>query len=196
MPRSDEIIQSMIFIQQSNLDANDPQRSYLLTAWQRICLIMKQDFCQYLPKILPSILSMASLKAEMGIEGQGAADISDVLQEMAPKDGADKKKANIMTDEIEEKDTAIQMLVVFIEELGAGFAQYIEQSSEIFLGLTQFYASDNIRNSSAAALASLIKCANEAQPENKAAIHELAKKFSNNIVEAMDCETETECLIC
>jgi len=27
-----------------------------------------------------------------------------------------------MTDEIEDKDTAIQMLVVFIEELGAGFA--------------------------------------------------------------------------
>jgi hypothetical protein len=31
-----------------------------------------------------------------------------------------------MTDEIEEKDSAIQMLVVFIEELGAGFSAYIE----------------------------------------------------------------------
>ena len=36
------------------------------------------------------------------------------------------KKTNIMTDEIEEKDSAIQMLVVFIDELGAGFAPYIE----------------------------------------------------------------------
>jgi hypothetical protein len=41
------------------------------------------------------------------------------------KDGTEKK-ANIMTDEIEEKDSAIQMLTVFIEELGGGFAQYIE----------------------------------------------------------------------
>lgn len=64
-----------------------------------------------------------------------------------------------MTDEIEDKDTAIQMLVVFIEELGAGFAQYIDQVSKILLGLTEYYASDNIRISSAGALASLIKCA-------------------------------------
>jgi len=41
-----------------------------------------------------------------------------------------------MTDEIEEKDTAIQMLVVFIEELGAGIAAYIDKVSEIMLGLT------------------------------------------------------------
>jgi hypothetical protein len=31
-----------------------------------------------------------------------------------------------MNDDIEEKDSAIQMLIVFIEELGAGCAQYIE----------------------------------------------------------------------
>ena len=86
---------------------------------------MKTKFTPYLQEILPPILQMASLKPEMGIEGQGAAEISDVLQEVRP-DGTKDKKANIMTDEIEEKDTAIQMLVVFIEELGAGFAQYID----------------------------------------------------------------------
>ena len=80
----------------------------------------------------------------MGIEGKGAGDMADIIQEMKPEEG--KKKTNIMTDEIEEKDSAIQMLVVFIDELGAGFAQYIEQVSAIFLGLTQYYASDNIRN--------------------------------------------------
>ena len=59
----------MLIIQQSNMDANDPQRSYLLTAWQRICLIMKDKFTPYLEQILPAILSMATLKPEMGIEG-------------------------------------------------------------------------------------------------------------------------------
>lgn len=33
MPEGDKIVQAMIFIQQSNLDKNDPQRSYLLSAW-------------------------------------------------------------------------------------------------------------------------------------------------------------------
>jgi len=88
------------------------------------------------------------------------------------------------------------MLIVFIEELGAGCAQYIEQVSSILLGLTQFYASDNIRNSSAGALPSLIKCAKEAQPDNIAQIHEMAKAYSNNLIEAMEGETETDCLIC
>lgn len=32
-PLSDKIITSMIAIQQSNLEASDPQRSYLLSAW-------------------------------------------------------------------------------------------------------------------------------------------------------------------
>jgi hypothetical protein len=31
-----------------------------------------------------------------------------------------------VTDEVEEKDSALQMLIVFIEELGAGFAPYAE----------------------------------------------------------------------
>ena len=193
-PQSDTIIRSMIMIQQSNLDQADPQRSYLLSAWQRICLTMKTDFTPYLQDILPSILTMASLKPEMGIEGKGAAELSDVLNEMKTEN--DGKKVNIVTDEIEEKDTAIQMLIVFIEELGPGCAQYVDQVSQILLGLTQFYASDNIRNSSAGALPSLIKCAKEANPSNIQLIHEMAKTYSNNLIEAMESETETDCLIC
>ena len=106
-----------------------------------------------------------------------------------------EKKTNIMTDEIEEKDSAIQMLTVFIEELGGGFAQYIPQVSEILLGLTKFFASENIRNSAAGALPSLIKCAKEAAPEDIPTIHDMAKKYSNNLIEAMEEETETDCLI-
>jgi len=57
------------------------------------------------------------LKAEMKIEGQaGSYDIEGVLKEVGTTtDGKNDKKLNIMTDEIEEKDSAIQMLIVFIE---------------------------------------------------------------------------------
>lgn len=41
------------------------------------------------------------------------------------KDGT-AKKINVNSDELEDKDTAIQMLVVFVEELGSGFSKYIE----------------------------------------------------------------------
>ena len=92
----------------------------------------------------------------MKIQGQEeGTDIEGMLEEVG---NVKDKKANIMTDEIEEKDSAIQMLIVFIEELGVGFAPYIEEVAKIFLALTQFYASDNIRVSSAQALPSLVKC--------------------------------------
>lgn len=126
-PQADKVVQSMIYIQQSKLEEKDPQRSYLLSAWQRICLKMKGDFAPYLAQILPSILQMASLKPEMGVGSEGAtAELTDVLNEIKPDDG---KKLNLMNDDIEEKDSAIQMLIVFVEELGAGCAQYIEQIS-------------------------------------------------------------------
>jgi len=48
-----------------------------------------------------------------------------VLEEINPGDEKGKR-TNIVNDEIEEKDSAIQMLIVFIEELGADFAPYIE----------------------------------------------------------------------
>ena len=195
MPQAEKIVQAMIFIQQSKMDQNDPQRSYLLTAWQRICLKMKQKFSPYLKDIMPSILSTANLKPQMGVEGTGAAELTDVMNEIKPE-GQGEKRTNIMTDEIDEKDTAIQMLIVFIEELGAGCFDYIQQVSAILLGLTQFSASDNIRNSAAGALPSLLKCFKEAQPANVEALHAMAKEYSNNIIEAMESETETDCLIC
>jgi len=78
---------------------------------------MKDKFTPYLTDILPSILSQVRLKAEMKIEGQdGSYDIENVLKEVGTStEGKSDKKLNVMTDEIEEKDSAIQMLIVFIE---------------------------------------------------------------------------------
>ena len=87
------------------------------------------------------------------------------------------------------------MLIVFIDELGGGCGQFIEQISEIILNLTQFSASDNIRNSAVNALPSLIKCTKTAFPDKVAEMQIMAKKYSNNIIEAMESETETDCLI-
>jgi len=80
---------------------------------------MKEKFTPYLNQVLPHILQQASLRAEMKIQGQEeSTDIQGMLEEVG---NMKEKKANIMTDEIEEKDSAIQMLVVFIDELGQAF---------------------------------------------------------------------------
>jgi len=49
MEVADQVVHSMLAIQTQQLEAKDQQRIYLLSAWQRICLIMKGQFAKYLP---------------------------------------------------------------------------------------------------------------------------------------------------
>jgi hypothetical protein len=125
---------------------------------------MKKDFAPFLPSVIPSLFQMATLNPEMSIQGfEKAGDLVEILSEIKPAEKADKH-LNINTDETEEKDVAIQMLTVFIDELGSAFAQYIEPTSKILLSLISYEANDSIRNSTASALPGLIKCYKEAYP--------------------------------
>ena len=159
MPFANDVISVMLQIQTTQLEKKDAQRIYLLSAWQRICLLMKANFAPYLKSVLPSIFSMALLNPEMGIgSGDALADLSDVLKEIRP-DENNEKKTNIVTDEIEEKDVAIHMLSVFIDELGFAFAEYVEPASRVLMSLTKYTYNDSIRETCVSALPGLIKCA-------------------------------------
>jgi len=69
---------------------------------------MKEEFGQYLPQVLPSVLSMAALNPEMGISGQDTlAELTDVLAEVTPASSEAGGSMQVMTDEIEEKDVAL-----------------------------------------------------------------------------------------
>ena len=70
---------------------------------------MKKEFAPFLSEIIPSLFKMATLNPEMSIKGSNVTgEISDVLNEVKPKkDGEEKGKFSISTDEIEEKDVAI-----------------------------------------------------------------------------------------
>ncbi len=167
---------------------------YLLSAWQRICLQMKAKFAPYLKDVLPAVFSMATLCPEMGIAGQDTlADLNDVITELRPADGA-AKKVNVNTDETEEKDVAIQMLHVFIDELGAAFAEYVEPTARIMLPLLKYTANDSIRSTCAEALPGLIKCA-KAQAGVGPALLAVAKEYQAALLEAMKEEMDCECLI-
>lgn len=96
---------------------------------------MKKEFTPYLGQVLPSIFAMATLNPEMSIQGNvSSGDLVDVLSEVKPSEKTgDKHGFTVTTDEIEEKDVAIQMLAVFIDELGGGFAEFVEPTSRILL---------------------------------------------------------------
>lgn len=139
---------------------------------------------------------MATLNPEMGISGMDAsASITDVLQELKPETGdGDEKKANIVTDEIEEKDVAIQMLSVFIDELGVAFAEYVEPASRVLLAMVDYTANDSIRSTVAGSLPGLVKCAKEAGAQ-PVVLHGMARSFNEGLIKAMKEETDAEVMI-
>jgi hypothetical protein len=86
------------------------------------------------------------------------------------------------------------MLSVFIDELGAGFYDYIVPASEVLLRLTTFTANDSIRQTTVSALPGLIKCFKQKNGVNQD-LYNMARAYNTNIFAAMKEETETDCLI-
>lgn len=161
---------------------------------------MKKEFTPFLASVIPSIFAMATLNPEMSIQGvEKAGDLIDVLSEVKPADKAEGDKTNkfsITTDEIEEKDVAIQMLAVFIDELGGGFAEFVEPTSRVLLTLINYEANDSIRNSVAGALPGLVKCVKENNPANTELLVNMGKTYMDALWKAVQNETETDTLIC
>ena len=160
-------------------------------------MLMKKEFAPFLKDVLPSLFQMAALNPAMGIQGSAnAGDLVDVLSEVKPDGTLEKVKFNISTDEIEEKDVAIQMLAVFIDELGSGFAKWVEPTSKILLAMVSYEANDSIRNSVAGALPGLINCVKEAQPGNQAMLINMGRVYLDALWKAVQTETETDTMIC
>ena len=97
-------------------------------------------------------------------------------------------------DEIEEKDVAIQMLSVFIDEVGEGCFDAIEQISGVMLANTAYLANDSIRSSAASSLPGLLKAAKK-RGVDTAQVHQMAKTYNQNLYQAMQKEIDTDTLI-
>lgn len=59
-----EILKS---IQESIKDTDDPQSSYLLSAWARICKVLGHDFAPFLNLVLPPLFASAEVKPDFAV---------------------------------------------------------------------------------------------------------------------------------
>ena len=156
---------------------------------------MKKEFAQFLPLVIPSLFQMATLNPEMRIAGStDSHNLVDLLSEVKPNTTEKKEKMNITTDETEEKDVAIQMLAVFVDELGGAYIEHVEATSKILLSMISYEANDSIRNSVASTLPGLVKCIKEAHPTDQNLIITQGRFYLEKLFEAMKTETETETL--
>ena len=54
----------------NELSDDDPQLSYMISAWARICKILGPRFAPYLPVVMPAIMKTASMKPEVSLTAQ------------------------------------------------------------------------------------------------------------------------------
>ncbi|CAJ1922046.1 unnamed protein product, partial [Sphenostylis stenocarpa] len=62
-----QVMDVLMSLQQSQLDADDPTASYMLQAWARLCKCLGQDFLPYMGFVMPPLIQSAQLKPDVTI---------------------------------------------------------------------------------------------------------------------------------
>uniref|UniRef100_A0A8C7NI07 TOG domain-containing protein n=1 Tax=Oncorhynchus mykiss TaxID=8022 RepID=A0A8C7NI07_ONCMY len=146
MPDASAVMQLLLKTQTdfNDLEDDDPQISYMISAWARMCKILGKEFQQYLPVVMGPLMKTASIKPEVAL-----LDTQD-MENMSEDDGwefvnlGDQQSFGIKTAGLEEKATACQMLVCYAKELKEGFVEYTEQVVKLMVPLLKFYFHDDI----------------------------------------------------
>ncbi|KAF3706248.1 Importin-5 [Channa argus] len=113
MPDASAVMQLLLKTQTdfNDLEDDDPQISYMISAWARMCKILGKEFQQYLPVVMGPLMKTASIKPEVAL-----LDTQD-MENISEDDGwefvnlGDQQSFGIKTAGLEEKATACQMLV-------------------------------------------------------------------------------------
>ncbi|KAF6021838.1 hypothetical protein EB796_019853 [Bugula neritina] len=168
---------------------DDPQVSYLISAWARMCKILGPEFEQYLPMVMPPVLKAANIKPEVAVLD------TDEMQSLANDTDwqfvtlGDQQNFGIKTAGLEDKATACQMLVCYARELKEGFSPYTKEVVEIMVPLLKFYFHDDCRIAAAESLPYLLDCAKIQGPEY---VQNMWDFIAPSLLKAIESEPEKD----
>lgn len=144
------LVQILANIQQSITDADDPQAQYLMHCWGRMCRVLGQEFLPFLPNVMPPLLELASAKADIQLLDDDAQ-----IEQMQQEDGWELvplrgKTIGIKTSTMDDKNMAIELLVVYAQVLEGAFAPYAAEIMEkVAIPGLAFFFHDPVRYVSA-----------------------------------------------
>lgn len=142
---------------EGDLPDDDPQTSYLISAWARICKILGKQFQQYLPLVIGPVMRTASLKPEVALMDNEDMDEADEDWQFVSL--GEQQNFGIRTAGIEDKASACDMLVCYARELKEGFADYAEPVCKLMVPMLKFYFHEGVRTAAAQSLPCLLECA-------------------------------------
>jgi len=173
----------------NELTDDDPQMSYMISAWARICKILGPGFAPYLPLVMGPIMKTASMKPEVALldndELNGIDNDADDWQFVSL---GEQQNFGIKTAGLEDKATACQMLVCYARELKEHFVEYTEQTVKLMVPMLKFYFHDGVRAAAAESLPCLIECAKIRGPQY---VQEMWAYICPELLKAIEAEPET-----
>jgi len=176
-----KIIELMGEIQKNHVEDIDPQKSYLLLGWERICQILGQDFIPFLEGIVPSTLQLIEHIIQEETNKNGSSDEDKEKAEVMNslnQDGRDKRELfhQVNTAHSEEIHISVDLLKVFALELKEGYVPYVERTSDLLVYLLEKSSNENVRTSVAECLASMIGVIKSSSVDNR---DEIVKKIAS-----------------
>jgi importin-5 len=189
-----DLVQVLGNIQQSIVDADDPQASYLLHCWGRMCRVLGMDFVPYLPGVMPPLIELASARADIQLlEDQDQVQaIEDEGWELVPLKG---KVIGIKTSSLEEKNTAIELITIYAQILEGSFESYVLDIANriAFPGLS-FFFHDPVRVSSAKLIPQLLNSYKKAHGEQHPQFLHLWSQAAEKVIEVLTAEPAIDTL--
>ena len=147
---------------------SDESLIYVLNAWENICDLLQEDFCEYLDCIVPFLIRFLA----------------------SPNEGV-----NVNTSEVINKEQALQTLNKFVSVLQGRYFKYLDDTLRVALPLVNYTLNDNLRSTSAEILANLVQAKKQsADPNAFSHSIDLAKVFLDLLFHAIQEEFNKEIL--
>ncbi|GKA65282.1 importin-5-like protein [Tanacetum coccineum] len=194
-----QVMEVLMSLQGSQMEADDPTTSYMLQAWARLCKCLGQDFLPYMNVVMPPLLQSAQLKPDVIITSADSDnEIDESDDESMETITLGDKRIGIKTSVLEEKATACNMLCCYADELKEGFFPWIDQVAPTLVPLLKFYFHEEVRKAAVSAMPELLRSAKlaiekgVAQGRNETYIKQLSDYIVPALVEALHKEPDTE----
>lgn len=190
-----DLVQLLGSIQEKVTDPDDPQSQYLLHCWGRMCRVLGRDFVPYLAGVMPPLMELASAKADIQLLDDDE-QISSFQQEegweLVPLKG---KVIGIKTSTLEDKHMAIELIVIYAQQLEEAFEPYVlEIMDKVALPGLAFFFHDPVRIASAKSVPMLLNSYKKAHGERSASMAKLWELAVDKILEVLSAEPAIDTL--
>mmetsp|Transcript_58138 Transcript_58138/g.66994 ORF Transcript_58138/g.66994 Transcript_58138/m.66994 type:complete len:1102 (-) Transcript_58138:178-3483(-) len=177
-----------LLINYQNYDDESSERpknsanAYLFSGWQRIALLMEDDFVPYLEQIIPSLLKLAAkvLKTPSSVEKIKSLAIEELQAE----------------SELNHEDAkfCLDMFQIFISTFKNHFINYMEPTAELVIGgLDQII--EEVRTKAAACLPGLLNVIKESNhPEKEALLSRYGRSFIAGLKKGLETEFDANAI--